>query len=885
LSYAIIVFDSLFTPWINVQKEMAKMKENYINQKEILEKLSKLEQQVIQLSKSNKEFIDKNEKLKKENQTLKKELSELKSEERALRESEQMYKLLLKTSPDIVAVSDLEGSITDVSERMLEIFGFDSIDEVLGKNGFELIAPEDRDRMIMSGQKAIEEDFTDIMEYDALRKDGTRFIVEMCGALVRDEQGEPRAFLSTSRDITERKKAEEELKKYCEHLEELVEERTKELDQANAQLREELSRSKKAEQVSKKSEELYRTLVKTSPDSIVVHKLDTTILEVSQRTLELYGYDSAKELIGRDSLELIVPEDREKAKEIHKKIMQQGFVRNMELRMLKKDGTDFIGEINSSLVRDEHGNAKALIGSTRDITDRKQAEEELKRHREELEELVRQRTRELEIANKQLKQELAERKKTEQALEESKEMYKTLLDTSFDGIALHKVNEDAEVIETSAETVKQLGFNSVDDLIGKSGFIAIAPEEHKKAAKIRQKILEKGFVKNEELIFQRKDGTRFFAEINASVIRDSSGKPKVLIGATKDITERKNMERKLKEYSERLEQLLKERTRELKLTQKEVKNLRNKIQKSQRYAEIVGSSAKILSVIDMIDQIAHTNSTVIILGETGSGKDLVARAIHYNSKRKDGPFLSINCAALPEQLIESELFGYVKGAFTGATQDKKGLFEDANKGTIFLNEIGDIPQRLQGKLLDAIENQKIRRLGQSISIDVDVRIIAATNKDLREAVKNGSFRQDLFYRLNVFPIKLPSLRERKEDIPLLAKYFLNKLSSLMEKDAMQISPQAMEVLCNYNYPGNVRELYNIIQRAIIIAEGAILLPEHLPEELKVTSLIPLPDSLADMERRTIEATIQQCNGNLTHAARKLGINRTTLWRKMKKLGL
>jgi PAS domain S-box-containing protein len=879
------VLDSLVKPWINVQKEMAKMRENLSTRKEFLEKLSKLDKRVIQLSKSNKEFVDKNEKLKKENQTIKKDLKALKCEEQALRESEQMYRLLLKLSPDIVAVSDLEGSLTDVSERMLKIFGFDSRDEVLGKNGFELIAPEDRQRMIMSAQKAIEEGFTDIMEYNALKKDGTRFIIEMCGALVKDEQGRPKAFLSTSRDITERKKAEEELRKYCEHLEELVEERTKELDQANAHLREELSRSKKAEQASRKSEELYRTLVKTSPDSIVVHELDTRILEVSQRTLELYGYNSAKELIGRDSLELIAAVDREKAKEIHKKIMQQGFVRNMELRMLKKDGTEFIGEINSSLVKDEHGNAKALIGSTRDITDRKRAEEELRKYRDELEELVKQRTEELEIANKQLKRELAERKKAEQALEESKEMYKTLLETSFDGIALHKVDAEAEVLETSSETVKQLGFDSVDDLIGKSGYIAIAAEDREKAKKIRQKILEKGFVRNEELIFQRKDGTRFFAEINVSIIRDSSGRATTLIGATKDITERKNMEKKLKEYSERLEQLLKERTRELKVTQKEVKNLRSQIQKRQRYAEIIGSSDKILRVIEMINQIAHTNSTVIILGETGSGKDLVARAIHYNSSRKDGPFLSINCAALPEQLIESELFGYVKGAFTGATQDKKGLFEDANKGTIFLNEIGDIPQRLQGKLLDAIENQKIRRLGQSKNISVDVRIIAATNKDLREAVKNGSFRQDLFYRLNVFPIKLPSLRERKEDIPLLVKYFLDKISSLMEKDAMQISPQAMEMLCNYNYPGNVRELYNIVQRAIIIAEGTILLLEHLPEELKVTRAIPLPDSLADMERRTIEATIQQCKGNLTHAARKLGINRTTLWRKMKKLGL
>jgi PAS domain S-box-containing protein len=862
-----------------------KMRSKQNTKEQLWTEVIHLRQENVEFKKLELEQKKKANVLLKENQALKKELGELKSEEQALHESEQMYRLLLKLSPDIVAVSDLEGHITDVSERMLEIFGFDNIDEVLGKNGFMLIAPEDRERIIMSAQKAVEAGFTDFMEYNALRKDGTRFIIEMYGALVRDEQGKPKALLSTSRDITERKKAEEELRKYREHLEELVAERTKELAQANMQLHEELSRRKKAEKALKESEEMYKSLVKTSPDSIVVHKLDTTILEVSQRTMELYGYDSAKELIGRDSLELIVPEDREKAKEIHKKIMQQGFVRNMELRMLKKDGTGFIGEINSSLVRDEHGNAKALIGSTRDITDRKQAEEELRKYREELEELVRQRTRELEITNKQLKQELAERKKAEQALWEAKEMYKILLETSFDGIALHKIDEGAEVLELSPDLIKQLGFKNAKEIIGKSGYMVIASEDQEKAKSIHQKILEKGFVRNEELTFQRKDGTRFFAEINASVIRDSSGRPKALIEATKDITERKNMERKLKEYSERLEQLLNERTRELQVTQKEVKNLRKQIQKSQRYPEIIGNSAQILEIIDMVHQIARIDSTILIYGETGSGKDLIAQAIHFNSPRRETPFLTINCAALPEHLIESELFGYVKGAFTGANQNKQGLFEEAHKGTIFLNEIGDIPLRLQGKLLDVLENQRIRRLGQSKSITVDVRIIAASNIDLEKAVNEGQFREDLFYRLNVLPVKLPPLRERKDDIPLLIKHFLDKHCPLMGKNITEISREAMDILLSYPYPGNVRELENIIQHSIIMTKGAILIPEYLPEKLKRVKSYEESNNLADMERKMIETALHDCQGHFSRAAKKLGIHRTTLWRKIKKLGV
>lgn len=516
---------------------------------------------------------------------------------------------------------------------------------------------------------------------------------------------------------------------------------------------------------------------------------------------------------------------------------------------------------------------------------RKKEEEELSEYRENLEKLVKQRTSQLTKMNKQLKLELEERKKAEQAMQESIKMYKTLAETSFDAVAVHKLNADVEVLDISSQMLELLGLESTDDIIGESGYVVIAPEDQKKARIVHQKILDQGFVRNVELNFLKKDGTHFVGEINATLVKDANGKPKRLVGATRDITERKEMEEKLKQYSKQLEQRVKERTSELRVAQKEVESLRKQIKQSKSYPEILGNSPKMLQVIDLVHQVASTNSTVLIYGETGSGKDLIARAIHFNSHRKNGAFVIVNCAALPEHLIESELFGYVKGAFTGATRDKKGFFGVAHKGTIFLNEIGEMPLEFQAKLLQVLESQQINPLGQSISITIDVRIISASNIDLEEAVNKGRFRKDLFYRLNILPIKVPPLRERKEDIPLLAKHFLDKYCASMGKQITNISREAMNMLCNYTYPGNVRELENIIQQSLIMAPGSTILPQHLPEKMRAIKSAIKPHRLAKVDKEEIEEIINRCGGNLTKAAKKLGVHRITLWRKLKKLGI
>lgn len=467
---------------------------------------------------------------------------------------------------------------------------------------------------------------------------------------------------------------------------------------------------------------------------------------------------------------------------------------------------------------------------------------------------------------------ITERKRAEDDLRESEEMFRTLVKTSPDAIAVGELTE-GKMIEMSDKTPELFGLESVDQLLGRSGIEFMIPEDQERAKIVLQKVLKGEPLRNVEFTFMRVDGTHFISEVNATLLKDAHGKPKAIISITRDITERKRAE----EILQRSEQMLKQ----------EVKSLRRQVKESRGYPEIIGNSLKILEVIELVHQVARTNSTVLIQGETGSGKDLIARAIHYSSLRKEGFFLILNCATLPEHLIESELFGYVKGAFTGANQDKKELFEEANKGTIFLNEISEMPSNLQAKLLQVLESQQIRRLGESKNIMVDVRIISATNRDLKEAVKKGAFRQDLFYRLNVLRVKVPSLKERKKDIPLLTKHFLNKYSSLMDKPIEEISPEAMELLCKYHYPGNVRELENIIQHSIIMAQDVIIRPYNLPEEVRgrKPSIPPKSKRLLNIEKKRIEAAIKQCAGDMNKAAEKLGMHRTTLWRKRRKLGI
>ena len=352
--------------------------------------------------------------------------------------------------------------------------------------------------------------------------------------------------------------------------------------------------------------------------------------------------------------------------------------------------------------------------------------------------------------------------------------------------------------------------------------------------------------------------------------------------------------------------------------------LRKQLKKKYQFSQIIGSAPRMQQVFKMIERVADTDSTILILGESGTGKELVARALHFNSRRQSAPFVPINCSALPENLLESELFGHRRGAFTGAITDKKGLFQEADGGTIFLDEVGSMSPLLQSRLLRVLQEREVRRVGENVPVYVNVRVLAATNEPLEKKIKDGTFREDLYYRLNVIPIELPSLRDRRDDIPLLVAHFLKDKIGPRTDRPFQMTRQAMDVMCAYNWPGNVRELENAVERAAALCDGDVIQTGDLPpsilasvqpgaiqEKQEATVALPnVPDSalyplrtaesagsaetahasseplaplktfMHQQEQAHLNRALQQCNGDKEKAAVVLGVSLATLYRKL-----
>jgi len=326
---------------------------------------------------------------------------------------------------------------------------------------------------------------------------------------------------------------------------------------------------------------------------------------------------------------------------------------------------------------------------------------------------------------------------------------------------------------------------------------------------------------------------------------------------------------------------------------KENRLLKERIQKIEgdyKFHNMVTRSKAMQSLFQMADKAAQYKTTVLILGDSGTGKELIARGIHYSSNRAEKSLVPVNCGGIPENLLESELFGHKKGAFTGADRNKKGLFQEAEGGTIFLDEIGELPLPLQVKLLRVLQENEIRPVGDSKSIKIDVRVVAATAKDLEEDVRQGTFRQDLYYRLNVMTIKLPPLNERTEDIPLLCKRFIDQLNQTLDKNISGLAPEAMSRLLEYSWPGNVRELENSIERAMVIADDSLLLPEHFPagiidnnrsEPSGIFNGFSLKEAQKVMEKKFITRALKETEGNRTRASKLLEISHPSLLTKIK----
>jgi PAS domain S-box-containing protein len=492
-------------------------------------------------------------------------------------------------------------------------------------------------------------------------------------------------------------------------------------------------------------------------------------------------------------------------------------------------------------------------------------------------------------------QDITNRKRAEEKLRESEEYFKEITENSSDVIIITDKNGDIKYCSRSIERFS--GYNS-EELIGTSAFTFIHPDDVKRAVDdFGKAILATDSAIYNEFRVVRKDGlTRYFDGLGRNLLDN----PAVagFIMNVRDITERKKAEEALLRAHDELEKRVEERTVELQTALSEIETMKNKLEAENiyyrheskmkhRFENIIGKSDGLKYVLYRAEQVAPANTTVIILGETGTGKELIAAAIHNLSPRKDRPLITVNCAALPANLIESELFGREKGAFTGADSRRMGRFEVANGSTLCLDEIGELPLELQIKLLRVIQHHEFERLGSSNTIKVDVRIVATTNRDLEEEVRQGRFRQDLYYRLNVFPITVPPLRQRREDIPLMVQAFVDRYSRKLGKQITTISKETMQMLQDYPWPGNVRELESIIERAVILCTGPVL---QLADKLEISSpaLSSAVRTLEEMERNQMQKILSETKWRIEGkdgAAAILGIHPSTLRARMHKLGI
>jgi PAS domain S-box-containing protein len=450
--------------------------------------------------------------------------------------------------------------------------------------------------------------------------------------------------------------------------------------------------------------------------------------------------------------------------------------------------------------------------------------------------------------------------------------------TNAAGAGLWIMELDTGHVWASPITRELFHLASDEELRYESFFKTIHPDDHEQVHKAVQQAIQSGENLQTEYRIVLPDESIRWIVVRGKAFHRSPGEPDRLMGVSLDITERKQMEGELRESLREIEALKQQLERENIYLQEEVKLL-------DEHKEIVGQSSAIKKILAQAEQVAQTDSTVLILGETGTGKELLARAIHRMSSRKDRPLVTVNCASLPPTLIESELFGRERGAYTGALTRMVGRFELADGSTLFLDEIGELPLDLQSKLLRVLEEGKFERLGSTKSMQVDVRIIAATNRNIEQEVEHGKFRQDLFYRLNVFPIVIPPLRKRPEDIPLLVRAVVKEFQKKVGKEIESIPKKTMQALQSYSWPGNVRELRNVIEHAMILSKDKTLYVQ-LPN--RASSKIMAAGNLEDVERSHIVAVLEKTGWRIAGqggAAEVLGLKRTTLQAKMKKLGI
>jgi len=577
------------------------------------------------------------------------------------------------------------------------------------------------------------------------------------------------------------------------------------------------------------------TIIDAIPIAISVLAPDGTTLYVNQAALDRIGV-SLDDVMGKGHLERTChPDDRDRILDERRLGLSKGVPFDLEMRLLPiaaakrlqwGDYRWYLSQYNP--LKDESGKVIRWYVTARDIDDRKLAEEKLRQSEADL---------------------------------------RTILDAVRQLIVV--LTPEGRTLYANRVVLDLTGL-TLDEAIEHGAFPrTFHPDDVERVRAERQEKLLHGTPFDLQMRLLLKDGQYRWQLVQYNPLRDESGQVIRWYGTLTDIDDQKSTEQRL-----RNENLV----------------LREEIDRSSMFEEIVGSSKPMAALLKKVDKVAPSDSTVLILGETGTGKELIARALHRRSKRATRAFVKVNCAAIPQSLIASELFGHEKGAFTGALQRRLGRFEAANGGTLFLDEIGELPMETQIALLRVLQEREFERVGSNHPISVDVRVIAATNRDLRAAVGDGTFRQDLFFRLNVFPISVPPLRERVEDIPLLVEYFVGRFAKESGKRIRHISKDTLEQLKGYDWPGNIRELQNVIERAVILCETDTFLVDGswLERESGESSQGEGLSALADREVEMIEAALAETHGRIsgpTGAAAKLGIPRQTLESKIRRLGI
>ena len=704
-----------------------------------------------------------------------------------------LFEKLFEASPDAIVVTDADGRITSINSQVEGLFGY-TRQGLVGQH-VEILVPE-RFREGHPGHRLAYKAHASVrpmgagLELFGRRKDGSEFPVDIMLSPMETAGG--RVVISVIRDISDRKKGEEALRR---------------------------------------SEEQFRALFEFSPDAIIASDREGRITEVNPRVESTFGYERG-ELMGQ-SIDILVPERFRRTHPARRveygaaaRVRPMGV--GLELYARRKDGSEFPVDIMLSPMETEEG--RVVISVIRDISDRKRAQEAIRR---------------------------------------SEAQFRALFEFSPDAI----IASDLEglITEVNARVESMFGYQR-GELLGQT-IDSLVPEryrhthptrrsEYASAARVRP--MGAGL----ELYGRRKDGTEFPADIMLGPVETAEGR--VVLSVIRDLTEKREAEEALRR------------------SELQKRYLEEELNTEARFEEIIGESVGLKRVLKHVETVSATDVTVLILGETGTGKEVIARAIHQLSPRNEHVMVKLNCAAIPAGLLESELFGHERGAFTGAIDRKIGRLELAHEGTLFLDEIGDLPLELQPKILRALQEKEFERLGSNKPIPVNVRLVAATNRDLTKMVAAGTFRSDLYYRLRVFPILLPPLRERREDIPLLVRYFVDRHARKLYKKIETISDDTMRALTRWDWPGNIRELENFIERAVILTRGPILRPPLGELELEGDTLTVRDVSLEATEREHILRVLRETKGKIggsDGAAARLGLIRTTLNSKIKKLGI